>query len=133
MGTLYGFPASKKILMPYIEMVQRRAVRFIFNNYSYNTSVTSLLNTLNWPNLQNHRINLRAIMLYQTHFFCITPPPHVINTTATRSVPTYSSFFPFSIRIWNYLSPQTACSPSLKIFKDKISKQNLPTRFILNL
>ena len=27
-----------------IEMVQRRAARFIFNDYSYNTSVTSLLN-----------------------------------------------------------------------------------------
>ena len=30
-----------------IEMVQWRAARFIFNDYSYNTSVTSLLNTLN--------------------------------------------------------------------------------------
>ena len=48
-----------------IEMVQRREVRFLFNDYSYNNSVTSLLNTLNWPTLQNRRINLRAIMLHK--------------------------------------------------------------------
>ena len=46
-------------------MVQWREVRFLFNDYSYNNSVTSLLNTLNWPTLQNHRINLRAIMLHK--------------------------------------------------------------------
>ena len=47
MGVLRGFPTSKDIYA--IEMVQQRAARFIFNNYSYNTSVISLLNTLNWP------------------------------------------------------------------------------------
>ena len=57
------FPRLQKDIYA-IEMVQRRVVRFIFNDYSYNTSVTSLLNILNWPTLQNHRINLRAMMLY---------------------------------------------------------------------
>ena len=78
-------------------MVQPRVARFIFNDYSYNTSVTSLLKTLNWPTLQNRRrINLRAMMLYkiinnliqsqQTHFFRITPPPHVIRFWTTNKI-----------------------------------------------
>ena len=53
MGALYGFPVSlspKRHLCS--EMAQRRAARFIFDDYSSNTSVTSLLNILNWPTLQ---------------------------------------------------------------------------------
>ena len=55
-GCTSWFPRFQKDTYA-IEMVQRRAARFIFNDYSYNTSVTSLLNTLNWPTLQNCRIN----------------------------------------------------------------------------
>ena len=146
-GCTSWFPRFQKDIYA-IEMVQRRAARFIFNDYSYNTSVTSLLNTLNWPTLQNRRINLRAIMLYKIINELIDIPADSIllhNSSSTRHhqhcyrIP-YSrisahlfSFFPFSIRIWNHLSPQTACSPTLKIFKDRISKENLPARFILNL
>ena len=111
----------------------------------YNTSATSLLNTLNWPTLQNRRINLRAIMLHKIinnligipadSLFCITPPPHIITIIATGchtpgSVPTYSLFFRFN-RDLEPSEPQTACSPSVKIYKNRISKENLPTRFIL--
>ena len=41
------------------EMVQRRAARFIFNNYSYDTSDCSylILDTLNGPTLQRRRLN----------------------------------------------------------------------------
>ena len=121
-------------------MVQRRAASFIFNDYSYNTSVTSPLITLNWPTLQNRRINLRAIMFYKIVNNLIGIPTDSLllhNSSSTHhhhhcySVP-YSrinaqlfSFFPFMIRIWNHLSAHTACSPSLKIFKDRILKENL--------
>ena len=48
-------------------MVQQRAARFTFNDYFYNTSVTNLLNAINWPTLQNYKINLRATctMMYK--------------------------------------------------------------------
>ena len=70
-----------------IEMIQRRAVKFIFDDSSYNTSVTSLLNTLNWPTLQNHRINLRAIMLYKVINSLIGIPADSLllhNSSSTR-------------------------------------------------
>ena len=123
-------------------------MRFIFNDYSYNTRVTSLLNTLNWPTLQNRRINLRAITLYKIiNNLTGTPADSLLlhNSSSTcyhhhccripysRISAHLFSFFPFSIRIWNHLSPQTACTPSLKISKDITLKDNFPTRFILNL
>ena len=105
-GCTSWFPRFQKDTYA-IEMVQRRTARFIFNDYSYNTSVTSLLNTLNWPTLQNRRINLRAIMFYKIvnnligipadSFLFISPLQHVITTIATAyhipgSTPTYSPF-----------------------------------------
>ena len=48
-----------------IEMVQCRAARFVFNSYTYNTSVSTLLDALNWPTLQQRRNNLKAIMMYK--------------------------------------------------------------------
>ena len=100
------------------------------NGSEESTSVTSLLNTLNWPTLQNHRINLRTIMFYKIVNNLIGIPADsflVHNSSSTRhhhhcySVP-YSrinahlfSFFLFTIGIWNHLSSHTACSPSLRI------------------
>ena len=146
-GCTLWFPCFQKDIYA-IEMVQRRAASFIFNDYSYNTSVTSPLITLNWPTLQNRRINLRAIMFYKIVNNVIGIPTDSLllhNSSSTRhhhhcySVP-YSrinaqlfSFFPFMIRIWNHLSSHTACSPSFKILKDRILKENLTTRLTLNL
>ena len=47
-GCTSWFPCFQKDIYAK-EMVHQRAARFIFNDYSYNTSVISLLNTLNWP------------------------------------------------------------------------------------
>ena len=49
-----------------IERIQRRAARFITNNYSWNSSVTNLLQNLNLPSLQNRRSCQKAIMLYKS-------------------------------------------------------------------
>ena len=123
-----------------IEMVQRRAARFVFNDYSRYTSVAGLLSTLNWPTLQRRRTNLRAIMMYKIINNLIRIPADqylVPVSSSTRNsshhykLP-YSrvnahlfSYFPFSIRIWNRLNESTACSPSLRLFKDRIMKDNL--------
>ena len=125
-------------------MVQQRAARFIFNDYSYNTSVTSLLNTLNWSTLQNCRINLRAIMLHKIINNLIVIPADSLllhNSSSKRhhhhcSSIAYSRisapFFHLKHQDLELSEPQTACSPSLKIYKDRISKEKLPTS-ILNL
>ena len=43
--------------------IQRRAARFILNDYSWNTSVTQLLQKLNLPSLKSHRTCQKAIMI----------------------------------------------------------------------
>ena len=48
-----------------IEMVQRRAARFVTNNYDWNASVTDMLQHLQWEPLQDRRNNFRAITMYK--------------------------------------------------------------------
>ena len=60
------------IWLPYIqkdidkvEQVQRRAVRFIFNNYSYLASVSEMLIDLNWATLAHYRKEQKAMLLHK--------------------------------------------------------------------
>ena len=48
-----------------IEMVQRRAARFVCNNYSREASVTAMLDELGWRSLKQRRTDQRLIMLYK--------------------------------------------------------------------
>jgi len=45
-------------------MVQRRAARFLCNNYSREASVTAMLDELGWRSLKQRRTDQRLIMLY---------------------------------------------------------------------
>ena len=48
-----------------LEMVQRRAARFITNNYPPWASVTEILDHLNLPTLEQRRNNLKLVMMYK--------------------------------------------------------------------
>ena len=48
-----------------LEMVQRRAARFVMNNYNRTASVTEILNSLQWHTLEKRRNNLRASLMYK--------------------------------------------------------------------
>ena len=65
-----------------LEKVQRRAVRFVFRDYKYTTSVTSLLERLHWPLLSTRHTNSRVTRKYITRLVslfiisrnhCVTP------------------------------------------------------------
>lgn len=45
--------AKKKTLAHEIERVQKTAERFVINDYSYQSSVTSILKTINWQDHKN--------------------------------------------------------------------------------
>ena len=47
-------------------MIQRRAVQFIFNDYTYDSSPTQMLIELGWPELVERRRELRLALLYKT-------------------------------------------------------------------
>ena len=48
-----------------IEMVQRRAARFVSSNFDRYASVTQMLNNIGWPTLSLRREKLRAVMFYK--------------------------------------------------------------------
>ena len=48
-----------------LEMVQRSAARFVTNDFSYCSSVTSILINLKWPLLEQRRNFLKLIMFHK--------------------------------------------------------------------
>ena len=54
-----------------VESIQRRAARFVTNNYDPRASVTTLLQDLNWPTLQHRRQLAKLIMMYRITYHLI--------------------------------------------------------------
>ena len=54
-----------KDLISHIEMVQRRAARFVKADYSQQSSVALMLQSLQWQPLQERRAHIKVIMLYR--------------------------------------------------------------------
>ena len=119
-----------------IEMVQRRAARFVTNRYHNTSSVNSMLSSLNWPTLQQRRSNIRMCMVFkiihqlvaipQENYF--TPKcrltsnqhPHTfLQYQTTRDYFKYS-FFPRSIPQWNSLPMNIVTAPSLVSFQHRL-------------
>ena len=48
-----------------LEAVQRRAARFIKNNYANTSSVTAMLQELQWPTLEERRWAMKATMVFK--------------------------------------------------------------------
>lgn len=116
-----------------LEMVQRRAARFVLNSYTDRTPgcVTDMLDTLGWEPLSQRRTNNRLIMLYRivnnlvdinaSDFFARTNTrtrgSQRLYQESTNHPVLYNSFFPRTIRQWNNLPTILTESPSLEIFK----------------
>ena len=98
-----------------IEMVLRKTTRFVFNDYSRHSSVTDMLNQLNWQSLKKQRDDLTLLMFYKIiNQYVDVPCDHILQNF-TRSgnrkflhlpsrIDSFKhSFFPRAIRLWNYL------------------------------
>ena len=101
-----------------IEMVQRKAARFVFNDHSRHSSVTDMLNRLNWQSLEKRRDDLTLLMFYKIiNQHIDVPYNHILQKpfNFTRSgnrkflhlpsrIDSFKySFFPRAIRLWNHL------------------------------
>ena len=120
-----------------LENVQRRAARYVTHRYHNTSSVSNMLNHLNWPPLEHRRNFSRLTMLYKiTHnLVAINPNLYLIpqTTTHTRKTSplhyqTYStrtdyykfSFFPHTITLWNALPHTAVAATSLDQFKSLV-------------
>ena len=63
-----------------LEMVQRRAARFVTGDYRTTSSVTQMLKDLQWIELQECRKRVKTIMLYRIihHLVAIPPEQYLI-------------------------------------------------------
>ena len=105
-----------------IEKVQRRAAKYVTIRYHNTSSVTDMLQNLNWPSLEIRRTRVRLIMFYKTihHVVAIHPLDTLLSPTTTitrynsshtyqhRSIRTDKdsckySFYPRTIIQWNLL------------------------------
>ena len=108
-------------LVEKIESIQRRGARFVFKDYRRTSSVTTMLNKLNWIPLRQRRKIARLTMIHKVINGQVAIPAHTFVQPATtrksyrhnhknqikrmcgKSDYYNQSFFPLTIQEWNQL------------------------------
>ena len=120
-----------------VEMVQRRATRWVLNRFDGKDSVTEMLSALKWKTLESRRTIGRLSMLYKMRHRLVshkyanlksagnsysTRPTEYSYAQAAAIRDYYKySLYPRTITEWNKLSRDIALSNSLAAFKNAIS------------
>ena len=123
-----------------IEMIQRRAARWVKYNFSSYDSVTDMLCELGWRSLANRRIDARMILLYKiihghvaielpTYFerpIRYTRHMHPLVYRQIHTAVSYyqHSFYPASIVLWNRLPSEVVLLEDLDSFRNGVCKIN---------
>ena len=116
-----------------LEMVQRRAARFVLNDYDRTSSVSDMLLKIGWQSLDTRRKQARLCHMFKFYHGdmnvdvsdILCPPCYVgrkdhrkkVRRIQSRILPYHNSFFPKTIRDWNVLSPDAIETQSIKEFK----------------
>ncbi|CAH1247588.1 Hypp7951 [Branchiostoma lanceolatum] len=119
-----------------VEAVQRRAARVTLNDYRRTSSVTQMLNDLQWPLLSERRRNARLTFFYKlvnNHinidtYSLLTPAQgrtrgsHDLkfHTIHARTDTYKHSFFPRTIPQWNTLPGTVATAPTVESFRARL-------------
>ena len=122
-----------------LEMVQRRAARFVLRDYSRTSSVTQMLLSLNWTSLYQRRAEAKVVMFYRiAHGLVDIPITLLVPTISVRGhtqrylVPFartlcyQKSFFPDTTRLWNSLPATATGCTTVDAFKRVV--QSIPLR-----
>ena len=118
-------------------MVQRRAARYVCNNYIQMASVTGLLQRLGWRSLQQRRTDIRLVFLYKCMNGLVAgdlsdllvrqtrPSRHCNSMTYHVPVATKTyvqkGFLPHTLNQWNRLPEHIVQSASLDAIKEGAS------------
>ena len=114
-----------------LERVNRRAARFVFNDYLWRSSVTSMLQDLGWQDLASRRRNIRLALFYKiVHHLVAVPTDDLLIKADSRlrahhkhkfqTIRTNSDAYKFSFfsknSYWMEHSPQGHCrGPVLRL------------------
>lgn len=70
-----------------LEMIQRRAAQMVYADYQTTSSVSTMLNQLQWTTLQEHRAQAKACMMYRVVNQLIDIPSQILVPTFVPSRP----------------------------------------------
>ena len=119
--------------------MQRQAARFVKSDYRRRSSVTTMLDSLNWVSLASRRAEAKLVMLYRitNNLVDVTTSALTAAPTRTRSsthrylqpftrIEAYThSFFPSTIKSCNKYTQQLVSKQSLNSFRRLL--QSMPT------
>ena len=122
-----------------LEMVQHRYARFVMGDYHYASSVTAMLNQLQWPTLQERRAQFKMVMVYRMiHHQADVLKPLLIPTGMSlrghhqqfrvpfaRTLIYQKTFLPDAIRMWNSLPVVVVQCTSVETFKHEVQLTKL--------
>ena len=122
-----------------IEMVQRRAARWVMSDYSPYSSVSDMLGRLGWRTLEQRRADSWLVLFYKivhglvaiplpTYVIPLNGYPRTTHSLAFRQLYARTdyykySFFPLAVVQWNNLSAGTATLTNIDSFKVAISQE----------
>ena len=128
---------NQKELIQKIEMIQRRAARYVSNRFRNTSSVSSMLDALQWESLESRRTKIQLTLLFKiiNDLVNIRADDYLASSTgrtrqshfmkyrqiSTRTDSYKFSFSPRSIPVWNSLPASVAEAPSLVSFKKGLS------------
>ena len=120
-----------------LESIQRRAARYVTGRQTNTSSVSDMIQHINWRSLSDRRTDARLTMFYKiVHNKVAIPktdrliPPlrlsrnmheHSFQLPSCRTQLRQNSFFPRTIKHWNNLPPNTVMSSSVELFKSAVS------------
>ncbi|MCG8047725.1 MAG: reverse transcriptase family protein, partial [Candidatus Thiodiazotropha endolucinida] len=120
-----------------VEMVQRRAARFVTNRYRNTSSVSDMLSHLQWDSLEERRQKQQLVMFYKIINNLVDIDQALyLQASSSRTRASHDlrfavhgtstdchkfSFFPRTIPVWNRLPASAAEAPSLAYFKKELS------------
>ena len=117
-------------------MVQRRAARYVLNDYNTTSSVSAMLEELGWETLESRRQKLQLTLFFKIVNNLVDIPAANYLTSAPSSLRANHklkfrhlssktdslkfSFFPRTIPIWNSLPASVAEASDLASFKQRL-------------
>jgi hypothetical protein len=124
--------------------IQRRAARYVTNRYHNTSSVSDMLDQLEWPSLESRRTNSRLTMMYKMtknlanvdtsdKLIPLQRPSRNCNTLAySRTSIRKESFYPRTTKNWNALKDASVGHQVLKLSR-LASVSKLPVPFLTAL
>ena len=117
-------------------MIQRKAARFVLSDYSRYSSVTSMLNQLDWQSLERRRDDLILVMFHKIiKQYVDISCDHILHTVPSITHSSNKKFlhlpsridsfkhslFPRAIRLWNHLLDHLVETDNVDNFKSLLA------------